>query len=129
MLLTDEEYEALLAREDRQTWPREEKKEETREQQHTTWEQWSLWDQFGSTGEIIQAYEEVGTEIPRRSRTDWNGLEVNVDDAFWNITLSASSQDSGLDTPKKNKSSRQTRPDPVNTFKAFPYLNLNISRQ
>ena len=40
--------------EDRQTWPREEKKEKTREQQHTTWEQWSLWDQFGSTGEIIQ---------------------------------------------------------------------------
>ena len=47
---------------------------------------------------------------------------MNVDDAFWNITLSASSQDSGLDTPKKNKSSRQTRPDPVNTFKAFRYI-------
>ena len=37
--------------EDRETWPREEK---TREHQHTTWEQWSLWDQFGSTGEIIK---------------------------------------------------------------------------
>ena len=47
---------------------------------------------------------------------------MNVDDAFWNITLSASSQDSGLDTPKKNRSSRQTRPDPVNTFKAFRYI-------
>ena len=47
-----------------------------------------------------------------------------MDDAFWNITLSsiASSQDSGLDTPKKNRSSRQTRPDPVNTFKAFRYI-------
>ena len=73
---------------------------------------------------------------------DWNGLEVifchfikqtslqtkpplqqvNVDDAFWNITLSASSQDSGLDTPKRNKSSRQTRPDPINTFKAFRHI-------
>ena len=30
------------------TWTREEKRE------YTTWEQWSLWDQFGSTGEIIQ---------------------------------------------------------------------------
>ena len=51
-----------------------------------------------------------------------NDQQVNVDDAFWNITLSASSQDSGLDTPKKNRSSRQTRPDPVNTFKAFRYI-------
>ena len=47
---------------------------------------------------------------------------MNVDDAFWNITLSASSQDSGLDTPKRNKSSRQTRPDPINTFKAFRHI-------
>lgn len=105
--------------EDRQTWPREEK---TREHKHTTWEQWSLWDQFGSTGEIIKAYEEITAEKPRRSRMDWNGLEVNVDDAFWNITLSASSEDSGLDSPKKNKSSRQTRPDPINTFKAFRHI-------
>ena len=45
-----------------------------------------------------------------------------MDDAFWNITLSASSQDSGLDTPKRNKSSRQTRPDPINTFKAFRHI-------
>merc|ERR1711936_1055400 len=96
MLLTDEEDEALLAREDKtdmteellpecMTWesrrPREEKRREeeektwprdktwtreekilprdktwTREEnrEYTTWEQWSLWDQFGSTGEIIQ---------------------------------------------------------------------------
>jgi len=154
MLLTDEEDEALLAREDKtdmteellpdwedssrleweahdrqewedrewenqQTWPREEK---AREHQHTTWEQWSLWDQFGTTGEIIQAYEEITAEKPRRSRTDWNGLEVNVSDAFWNITMSASSQDSGLDTPMRNKSIRQTRPDPINTFKAFRHI-------
>ena len=45
-----------------------------------------------------------------------------MDDAFWNITLSASSQDSGLDTPKRNRSSRQTRPDPINTFKAFRHI-------
>ena len=46
-----------------------------------------------------------------------------MDDAFWNITLSASSQDSGLeDTPKRNRSHRQTRPDPLNTFKAFRYI-------
>lgn len=81
-----------------------------------------MWDQFGSTGEIIKAYEEVTGEKPRRSRQHWNGLEVNVDDAFWDITLSASSQDSGLDTPRKNKSSRQTRPDPINTFKAFRHI-------
>ena len=33
---------------------RREEKSKKREQQHTTWEQWSLWDQFGSTGDIIQ---------------------------------------------------------------------------
>lgn len=149
MLLTDEEEDALLAREDKtdmteellpdwenscrkewedrewekqQTWPREEKGKKKREHQYTTWEQWSLWDQFGSTGEIIQAYEEITAEKPRRSKMDWNGLEVNVSDAFWNITLSASSQDSGLDIPMRNKTIRQTRPDPINTFKAFRHI-------
>ena len=41
-----EEEEKILPRD--KTWTREEKRE------YTTWEQWSLWDQFGSTGEIIQ---------------------------------------------------------------------------
>ena len=69
------------------TWTREEKRE------YTTWEQWSLWDQFGSTGEIIQvlflkgnlsvrcknelkcvqAFEEVAEG---RGRRPWNREEV-----------------------------------------------------
>jgi len=71
---------------------------------------------------LPQAYEEITAEKPRRSKMDWNGLEVNVSDAFWNITLSASSQDSGLDIPMRNKSIRQTKPDPINTFKAFRHI-------
>ena len=47
--------------------------------------------------------------------------QVNVDDAFWNITMSATSQDSGLDTPRRHKSSNQQK-DPLNTFKAFRYI-------
>ena len=54
-----EEEEKTLPRD--KTWTREEKtksrdKTWTREEkrEYTTWEQWSLWDQFGSTGEIIQ---------------------------------------------------------------------------
>ena len=46
---------------------------------------------------------------------------MNVDDAFWNITMSATSQDSGLDTPRRHKSSNQQK-DPLNTFKAFRYI-------
>merc|ERR1719495_2878485 len=94
------------------TWTREEKRE------YTTWEQWSLWDQFGSTGEIIQAFEEVAEGGGGRP---WNRQEVNVDDAFWNITISATSQDSGLDTPRRHKSGNQQKA-PLNTFKAFRYI-------
>ena len=44
-----------------------------------------------------------------------------MDDAFWNITMSATSQDSGLDTPRRHNSSNQQK-DPLNTFKAFRYI-------
>merc|ERR1712180_57317 len=101
------------------TWTREEKRE------YTTWEQWSLWDQFGSTGEIIQAFEEVAEG---RGSRPWNRQEVNVDDAFWNITMSATSQDSGLDTPRRHKSSNQQK-DPLNTFKAFRYIFDEVEHQ
>ena len=47
--------------------------------------------------------------------------QVNVDDAFWDITMSATSQDSGLDTPRRQKSSNKQK-DPLNTFKAFRYI-------
>merc|ERR1711963_129379 len=80
--------------------------------EYTTWEQWSLWDQFGSTGEIIQAFEEVAEG---GGRHPWNREEVNVDDAFWNITMSATSQDSGLDTPRRHKSSNQQKDPPSST--------------
>merc|ERR1711972_443720 len=60
----------------------------------------------GSTGEIIQAFEEVAEGRGRR---------------FWNITMSATSQDSGLDTPRRQNSSNQQK-DPLNTFKAFRYI-------
>merc|ERR1719450_694473 len=112
-----EEEEKILPGD--KTWTREEKRE------YTTWEQWSLWDQFGSTGEIIQAFEEVAEGGGRRP---WNSEEVNVDDAFWNITMSATSQDSGLDTPRRHKSSNQQK-DPLNTFKAFRYIFDEVENQ
>ena len=53
---------------------------------------------------------------------------MNVDDAFWNITMSATSQDSGLDTPRRHKSSNQQK-DPLNTFKAFRYIFDEVENQ
>ena len=45
---------------------------------------------------------------------------MNVDDAFWNITLSTPSQDSGLDEePRRSKDQQK---DPINTFKAFRHI-------
>merc|ERR1712012_135289 len=155
MLLTDEEDEALLARDDKtdmteellpecMTWesrrPREVKRREeeekilprdktwTREEkrEYTTWEQWSLWDQFGSTGEIIQAFEEVAEGGGRRPLN--REEQVNVDDAFWNITMSATSQDSGLDTPRGNKSSNQQIPSTPSKPSVTFSMRLKTSR-
>ena len=43
-----------------------------------------------------------------------------MDDAFWNITLSTPSQDSGLDEePRRSKDQQK---DPINTFKAFRHI-------
>ena len=43
-----------------------------------------------------------------------------MDDAFWNITLSTPSQDSGLDEePRRSKDQQR---DPINTFKAFRHI-------
>jgi len=168
MLLTDEEDEAYLPWDDKMDMveelpstleeaddghrPWEWLDKETllslvgEEPVHNTWEEWSLWDQFGSSKEIIQAYEEVEMAIHRPSRRGKKIPQVNIDEAFWNITMADSNAETQRlseetenlpawhspdvyadawdhDTPKPSvRRSGNQQPDPLNTFKAYRYI-------
>lgn len=151
LLLTDEEEESGQPWDDKTDMTEEllsnqeedrkkvagKKRVEEHPPQHTTWEQWSLWDQFGSSREIIQAYEEAIPPQPANNRL----LQVNIDEAFWDITMAknngevAQLQSASIYNPEvysdtiawdteeftKKKASNQQK-DPINTFKAFRHI-------
>jgi len=117
--------------------------------QHNSWEQWSLWDQFGSCKEIMQAYEEVTAvqQEDKKVRLRPPLAHVNIDEAFWNITMSDTNAETrrltketenlppwhspdvyadawDQDTPKQSQTRRSgnQHKDPLNTFKAYRYI-------
>ena len=154
LLLTDEEDEAYLPWDDKtdmteELLPLEEEDSGVHPSpspakatpQHNSWEEWSLWDQFGTSRQIIQAFEEVGTVYQPESLVTLAKKvpQLNIDEAFWNITLAVTDSKSLTDqsgwcyddcsdgrdhyTPKQtNRKSGNQPPDPLNTFRAFKHI-------
>ena len=162
MLLTDEEDEAYLPWDDKtdmteelpstleeadsslvQRWQWERMEEEP--PQHNTWEEWSLWDQFGTSRDILQAYDAVSPTIHRPSRRMKKVPQINIEEAFWDITMTSTTATRCLsevtdnlpawhapdiyadawdrDTPRpSSRTSGNLHKDPLNTFKAFRYI-------
>lgn len=113
--------------------------------EHNTWEEWSLWDQFGTSRDILQAYDAVSPTIHRPSRRMKKVPQVNIEEVFWDITMTSTTATRCLsevtenlpawhapdiyadawdrDTPRpSSRTSGNQHKDPLNTFKAFRYI-------
>jgi len=120
----------------------------SRNRDDNNWENWGIWNQFGSTREILKANEEILPAQLRKRKGRKGQTDVNIQTVFWDISLDDESRKHGerrlsdvihnlpswhspdilLDSlghhagPNKAPNKAQQHKDPANIFKSYRHI-------
>ena len=99
------------------TFPEDDVKETSEDE--TEWNSWPFWGEFGTTDDIINAYE---INFKRQEKIK----QINIEEAFWEISLekekTINSHSTAVELPKLIPK------DPVNIFKSAKHI-FNIPKE